>query len=78
MATEGRSAYVARLRLDPGRPAHEVGRHGGEPPVLVGLQAIVTTTQNILLGDCDLGVCTVVAVIETKLLLRRPWALARR
>lgn len=54
--TEGRFAYVARVAsIQAGLPvesvAMSVNRLCGS-----GLQAILTTAQNILLGDCDYGI----------------------
>ena len=54
--TEGRSAYVARLAsIQAGLPMESVAMAVNRL-CSSGLQAIVTTAQNILLGDCDFGV----------------------
>ena len=54
--TEGRSAYVARVAaIQAGLPMDSVAMSVNRL-CSSGLQAIVTTAQNILLGDCDFGV----------------------
>jgi len=54
--TEGRSAYVARVAsIQAGLPMESVAMAVNRL-CSSGLQAIVTTAQNILLGDCDYGV----------------------
>ena len=54
--TEGRFAYVARVAAIPaGLPMESVAMAVNRL-CSSGLQAIVTTAQNILLGDCDYGV----------------------
>jgi acetyl-CoA C-acetyltransferase len=54
--TEGRSAYVARLAsIQAGLPMESVAMAVNRL-CSSGLQAIVTTAQNILLGDCDFGI----------------------
>ncbi len=54
--TEGRSAYVARLAsIQAGLPMELVAMAVNRL-CSSGLQAIVTTAQNILLGDCDFGI----------------------
>src|SRR6202790_5238989 len=54
--TEGRFAYVARVAsIQAGLPMDSVAMSVNRL-CSSGLQAIVTTSQNILLGDCDYGV----------------------
>ena len=54
--TEGRSAYVARVAsIQAGLPMESVAMAVNRL-CSSGLQAIVTTAQNIMLGDCDYGV----------------------
>jgi acetyl-CoA C-acetyltransferase len=54
--TEGRFAYVARVAaIQAGLPMDSVAMAVNRL-CSSGLQAIVTTAQNILLGDCDYGV----------------------
>ena len=54
--TESRSAYVARVAsIQAGLPMDSVAMAVNRL-CSSGLQAIVTTAQNILLGDCDYGV----------------------
>jgi acetyl-CoA C-acetyltransferase len=54
--TESRFAYVARLAsIQAGLPMNSVAMSVNRL-CSSGLQAIVTTAQNILLGDCDYGV----------------------
>ncbi len=54
--TEGRSAYVARVAaIQAGLPMDSVAMTVNRL-CSSGLQAIVTTAQNILLGDCDVGI----------------------
>jgi acetyl-CoA C-acetyltransferase len=54
--TESRSAYVARVAsIQAGLPMESVAMAVNRL-CSSGLQAIVTTAQNILLGDCDYGV----------------------
>jgi acetyl-CoA C-acetyltransferase len=54
--TEGRSAYVARVAsIQAGLPMESVAMAVNRL-CSSGLQAIVTTAQNILLGDCDYGI----------------------
>ncbi|HSW19160.1 MAG TPA: acetyl-CoA C-acyltransferase family protein [Ramlibacter sp.] len=54
--TEGRFAYVARVAaIQAGLPMDSVAMSVNRL-CSSGLQAIVTTAQNILLGDCDYGV----------------------
>ncbi len=54
--TEGRSAYVARVAsIQAGLPMESVAMAVNRL-CSSGLQAIVTTAQNILLGDCDFGI----------------------
>lgn len=54
--TEGRFAYVARVAsINAGLPADSVAMAVNRL-CSSGLQAIVTTAQNILLGDCDYGI----------------------
>ncbi len=54
--TEGRSAYVARVAaIQAGLPMDSVAMSVNRL-CSSGLQAIVTTAQNILLGDCDVGI----------------------
>ena len=54
--TEGRSAYVARVAaIQAGLPMESVAMAVNRL-CSSGLQAIVTTAQNILLGDCDVGI----------------------
>jgi acetyl-CoA C-acetyltransferase len=54
--TEGRSAYVARVAsIQAGLPMDSVAMAVNRL-CSSGLQGIVTTAQNILLGDCDYGV----------------------
>jgi acetyl-CoA C-acetyltransferase len=54
--TEGRFAYVARVAsIQAGLPMDSVAMTVNRL-CSSGLQAIVTTAQNILLGDCDYGV----------------------
>lgn len=54
--TDGRFAYVARVAsIDAGLPMDSVAMSVNRL-CSSGLQAIVTTAQNILLGDCDYGV----------------------
>ena len=54
--TEGRFAYVARVAaIQAGLPMESVAMAVNRL-CSSGLQAIVTTAQNILLGDCDYGV----------------------
>ena len=54
--TEGRSAYVARVAsIQAGLPMESVAMAVNRL-CSSGLQGIVTTAQNILLGDCDYGV----------------------
>jgi acetyl-CoA C-acetyltransferase len=54
--TESRSAYVARVAsIQAGLPMESVAMAVNRL-CSSGLQAIVTTAQNILLGDCDFGV----------------------
>ncbi len=54
--TESRSAYVARLAsIQAGLPMDSVAMAVNRL-CSSGLQAIVTTAQNILLGDCDFGI----------------------
>ena len=54
--TEGRSAYVARVAaIQAGLPMDSVAMSVNRL-CSSGLQAIVTTAQNILLGDCDFGI----------------------
>ena len=54
--TEGRSAYVARVAsIQAGLPMDSVAMAVNRL-CSSGLQAIVTTAQNILLGDCDFGI----------------------
>ena len=53
--TESRSAYVARVAsIQAGLPMESVAMAVNRL-CSSGLQAIVTTAQNILLGDCDFG-----------------------
>jgi acetyl-CoA C-acetyltransferase len=54
--TESRSAYVARVAsIQAGLPMYSVAMSVNRL-CASGLQGIVTTAQNILLGDCDYGV----------------------
>ena len=54
--TEARSAYVARVAsIQAGLPMESVAMAVNRL-CASGLQAIVTTSQNILLGDCDYGI----------------------
>jgi acetyl-CoA C-acetyltransferase len=54
--TESRSAYVARVAsIQAGLPMESVAMAVNRL-CSSGLQAIVTTGQNILLGDCDFGI----------------------
>jgi acetyl-CoA C-acetyltransferase len=54
--TEGRFAYVARVAsIQAGLPMDSVAMSVNRL-CSSGLQAIVTTAQNILLGDCDYGI----------------------
>ena len=54
--TEGRSAYVARVAsIQAGLPMDSVAMAVNRL-CSSGLQGIVTTAQNILLGDCDFGI----------------------
>ena len=54
--TEGRSAYVARVAaIQAGLPMESVAMAVNRL-CSSGLQGIVTTAQNILLGDCDFGI----------------------
>ena len=54
--TESRSAYVARVAsIQAGLPMESVAMAVNRL-CSSGLQAIVTTAQNILLGDCDFGI----------------------
>ena len=53
--TESRSAYVARVASIAGLPMESVAMAVNRL-CSSGLQAIVTTAQNILLGDCDFGI----------------------
>ena len=54
--TEGRFAYVARVAsIQAGLPMDSVAMAVNRL-CSSGLQAIVTTAQNILLGDCDYGI----------------------
>lgn len=54
--TEARSAYVARVAsIQAGLPMSSVAMSVNRL-CSSGLQAIVTTAQNILLGDCDYGI----------------------
>src|ERR1035438_728553 len=54
--TEGRFAYVARVAsIQAGLPMESVAMSVNRL-CSSGLQGIVTTAQNILLGDCDYGV----------------------
>jgi acetyl-CoA C-acetyltransferase len=54
--TEGRSAYVARVSsIQAGLPMDSVAMAVNRL-CSSGLQGIVTTAQNILLGDCDYGI----------------------
>ncbi len=54
--TEGRSAYVARVAsIQAGLPMESVAMAVNRL-CSSGLQAIVTTAQSILLGDCDYGI----------------------
>ena len=54
--TEARSAYVARVAsIQAGLPMDSVAMAVNRL-CASGLQAIVTTSQNILLGDCDYGI----------------------
>jgi acetyl-CoA C-acetyltransferase len=54
--TEGRFAYVARVAsIQAGLPINSVTMSVNRL-CSSGLQAIVTTSQNILLGDCDYGI----------------------
>ena len=54
--TESRSAYVARVAsIQAGLPMESVAMAVNRL-CSSGLQAIVTTAQNILLGDCDYGI----------------------
>ncbi len=54
--TEGRSAYVARVAaIQAGLPMESVAMAVNRL-CSSGLQGIVTTAQNILLGDCDYGI----------------------
>jgi acetyl-CoA C-acetyltransferase len=54
--TEGRSAYVARVAsIQAGLPMDSVAMAVNRL-CSSGLQGIVTTAQNILLGDCDYGI----------------------
>jgi len=54
--TEGRFAYVARVAsIQAGLPMESVAMSVGRL-CASGLQGIVTTAQNILLGDCDYGI----------------------
>ena len=54
--TDGRSAYVARVAsIQAGLPMESVAMAVNRL-CSSGLQAIVTTAQNILLGDCDYGI----------------------
>jgi acetyl-CoA C-acetyltransferase len=54
--TEGRFAYVARVAsIQAGLPMDSVAM-GVNRLCSSGLQGIVTTAQNILLGDCDYGI----------------------
>jgi acetyl-CoA C-acetyltransferase len=54
--TEGRFAYVARVAsIQAGLPMDSVAMSVNRL-CSSGLQAIVTTSQNILLGDCDYGI----------------------
>jgi acetyl-CoA C-acetyltransferase len=56
VTTESRSAYVARVAsIQAGLPMESVAMAVNRL-CSSGLQAIVTTAQNILLGDCDFGV----------------------
>jgi acetyl-CoA C-acetyltransferase len=56
ITTESRSAYVARLAsIQAGLPMESVAMAVNRL-CSSGLQAIVTTAQNILLGDCDFGI----------------------
>ena len=54
--TESRSAYVARVAsIQAGLPMESVAMAVNRL-CSSGLQAVVTTAQNILLGDCDFGI----------------------
>src|SRR6202790_2852547 len=54
--TESRFAYVARVAaIEAGLPMDSVAMSVNRL-CSSGLQAIVTTSQNILLGDCDYGI----------------------
>ena len=54
--TEGRFAYVARVAaIQAGLPMDSVAMSVNRL-CSSGLQGIVTTAQNILLGDCDYGI----------------------
>jgi acetyl-CoA C-acetyltransferase len=56
ITTEARSAYVARLAsIQAGLPMESVAMAVNRL-CSSGLQGIVTTAQNILLGDCDYGI----------------------
>ena len=56
ISTESRSAYVARVApIQAGLPMESVAMAVNRL-CSSGLQAIVTTAQNILLGDCDFGI----------------------
>ena len=56
ISTESRSAYVARVApIQAGLPMESVAMTVNRL-CSSGLQAIVTTAQNILLGDCDFGI----------------------
>ena len=56
ISTESRSAYVARVApIQAGLPMELVAMAVNRL-CSSGLQAIVTTAQNILLGDCDFGI----------------------
>ncbi|MCX8517095.1 MAG: beta-ketoacyl synthase N-terminal-like domain-containing protein, partial [Rhodoferax sp.] len=54
--TESRSPYVARVASIQAGLSHESVAMALNRLCSSGLQAIVTTAQNILLGDCDYGI----------------------
>ena len=54
--TESRSAYVARVASIQAGLSMESVAMAVNRLCASGLQAIVTTSQNILLGDCDIGI----------------------
>ena len=75
--TEGRFAYVARVAaIQAGLPMDSVAMAVNRL-CSSGLQAVVTTAQNILLGDCDYGVGGGVEVMSRGGYLSPPCAAAR-